>query len=254
MQTHLLNAEIDPLHYVERLPLPPPYPFEQLGNLCFMDEGFSGYASELRSIGKERSYRVGNQPLDLPRRQSPSGAPSVRCIRWCRNRRRAARDVIAISPTRLHRMARSERHARLVEELSSQWTGPGDSGSRRARRGLCCELFLNRVPSLRINDRRVLALVAFSSVGDPKEVVYATPRGEWPVEVTLAYSLIERTGRAVSGWDGTGGLYANEIVNAGSLVRGQVIFTAVPVPEPGTGSLVLLGMLGLAVRRSGKAL
>jgi hypothetical protein len=100
---------------------------------------------------------------------------------------------------------------------------------------------------------QVFGLLVFVS-GDPKEVVYATPRGEWPVEVTLAYSLIERTGRAVSGYDGTGTVYANEIVNAGSLVRGQVIFTAVPVPEPGTGSLVLLGMLGLAVRRSGKAL
>jgi hypothetical protein len=100
---------------------------------------------------------------------------------------------------------------------------------------------------------QVFGLLVFVS-GDPKEVVYATPRGEWPVEVTLAYLLIERTGRAVSGWDGTGTVYANEIVNAGSLDRGQVIFTAVPVPEPGTGSLVLLGMLGLAVRRSGKAL
>ena len=100
---------------------------------------------------------------------------------------------------------------------------------------------------------QVFGLLVFLT-GDPKEVLYATPRGEWPVEVTLAYSLIERTGRAVSGYDGTGALYANEIVDLQSDVLGQVIFTAVPVPEPGTGSLVLLGMLGLAVRRSGKAL
>jgi hypothetical protein len=45
MQTHLLGAEIDPLHYVERLPVPAPYPLEQFGNLCFMDSGFSRYAS-----------------------------------------------------------------------------------------------------------------------------------------------------------------------------------------------------------------
>ena len=68
MQTHLLGAEIDPLHNVERLPLPAPYPFEQLGNLCFMDEEFSRYASELRSIRKEGSYGVANQTLDFPRR------------------------------------------------------------------------------------------------------------------------------------------------------------------------------------------
>ncbi len=91
-------------------------------------------------------------------------------------------------------------------------------------------------------------------LGDPNEVVYGTPRGEWPAEVTLAYALIERTGRAVSGWDGTGDINLNEIVDLQSDVLGQVIFTAVPVPEPSTGSLVLLGMLGLALRRSGKAL
>ena len=100
---------------------------------------------------------------------------------------------------------------------------------------------------------QVFGLLVFH-MGDPKEVLYGTPRGQWPVEVTLAYSLIERTGRAVSGYDGTGAVHANEIVDLQSDVLGEVIFTAVPVPEPGTGSLVLLGMLGLALRRSGKAL
>lgn len=74
MQTHFRGAEIDRLHYVERLPLPAPYPLEQFGNLCFMDLGFSCYASEFCSIRKEGSYSVANQTLDLPRRQSPSRA------------------------------------------------------------------------------------------------------------------------------------------------------------------------------------
>jgi len=39
MYTHLLRAELDPLPYIERLPLPSPYPFEQCGNLCFTDHG-----------------------------------------------------------------------------------------------------------------------------------------------------------------------------------------------------------------------
>jgi hypothetical protein len=60
MQTHLLGAEIDPLHNVERLPLPAPYPFEQLGNLCFMDEGFSRYESEFGSIREKSEHSVAN--------------------------------------------------------------------------------------------------------------------------------------------------------------------------------------------------
>ena len=60
MQTHLLDTEIDPLHDFERLPLPVPNPVEQFGNLCFMDEGFSCYAGELRSIRKKGSDGVAN--------------------------------------------------------------------------------------------------------------------------------------------------------------------------------------------------
>ena len=85
MQTHLLRAEIDPFHYVERLPRPAPYPLEQFGNLCFMDLGLARHASEFRSIRKESEHSVANQTLDLPCRQSPSGAPSVRGIRRRRN-------------------------------------------------------------------------------------------------------------------------------------------------------------------------
>jgi hypothetical protein len=66
VQTHLLDAEIDPLHDVERLPLPSPYPLEQFGNLCFMDLGFSRYASEFRSIRKQCIHGVANEALNLP--------------------------------------------------------------------------------------------------------------------------------------------------------------------------------------------
>jgi hypothetical protein len=68
MQTHLRGAEINPLHYVEGLPLPTLHPFEQLGNLCLMDLGFSCYASEFSSIRIEGEHGVANQSLDLPRR------------------------------------------------------------------------------------------------------------------------------------------------------------------------------------------
>ena len=66
MQTHFLRAEIDPLHYVERLPLPVLYSFEQFGNLCFMDLGFSRYPSEFRSIRKQCIHGVANEALNLP--------------------------------------------------------------------------------------------------------------------------------------------------------------------------------------------
>ena len=87
--------------------------------------------------------------------------------------------------------------------------------------------------------------------GDPREVIFSTPRGEWPVEVTLAYAVIEKTGTALSGYDGSGSIHINEIVDVQSEVVGQVIFTAHPVPEPGTGLLVLMGMLGIGWRRTG---
>ena len=86
--------------------------------------------------------------------------------------------------------------------------------------------------------------------GDPREVIFSTPRGEWPVEVTLAYAVIERTGTALSGYDGSGTLYSNEIVDLQSTAIGQVIFTAHPVPEPSTGLLVLMGLFGFGWRRA----
>ncbi len=89
--------------------------------------------------------------------------------------------------------------------------------------------------------------------GDPREVIFSTPRGEWPVEVTLAYAVLERIGTALSGYDGSGAIHANEIENLQVSTLGQVIFTAHPVPEPGTGLLVLMGMLGLGWRHSGSS-
>ncbi len=55
MHRHRLRAEIDPLHHLERLPTPAPHPFEQVENPRFMDLGFSGCASKLRSILEERN-------------------------------------------------------------------------------------------------------------------------------------------------------------------------------------------------------
>jgi hypothetical protein len=46
MQTHLLYTEINPFHHPERLPFPASYPFEQSGNLSFMNLRFPGNASE----------------------------------------------------------------------------------------------------------------------------------------------------------------------------------------------------------------
>jgi len=66
---------------------------------------------------------------------------------------------------------------------------------------------------------------------------------------TYAYTLIERTGTTHHGWDGTGSIYINDIVDSQSEVLGYATFTARPIPEPGTGSLVGLGLLGLAYRR-----
>ncbi|HIF98314.1 MAG TPA: PEP-CTERM sorting domain-containing protein [Myxococcales bacterium] len=87
--------------------------------------------------------------------------------------------------------------------------------------------------------------------GDPREVLFSSPRGEWPIEVTLVYEVIRRTGTALSGNDGSGIFSLPEIVDVQSETIGQVIFTAHPVPEPSTGLLVLIGMLGLGWRRTG---
>lgn len=83
---------------------------------------------------------------------------------------------------------------------------------------------------------------------DPLEVLFSTPRGQWPVAVALAYGLIQRTGIARSGYDGSGSLYFNEVDYLESEAVGQVVFTAHPIPEPGTGLLLLMGMLGLGWR------
>ena len=87
--------------------------------------------------------------------------------------------------------------------------------------------------------------------GDPREVLFSSPRGEWPIEVTLAYAVIQRTGTALSGYDGSGTISSPRIVDVQSETIGQVVFTAHSVPEPGTGLLVLVGMLGLGWRRTG---
>ena len=84
---------------------------------------------------------------------------------------------------------------------------------------------------------------------DPKEVIHSDPRGTWPIELTLAYTLIEKTGTARFGWDGTGSIYLNEIVDSQSEVLGYMTFTAHPIPEPGAGSLIGFGLLGLECQR-----
>lgn len=84
---------------------------------------------------------------------------------------------------------------------------------------------------------------------DPREVVYSDPRGMFPTELTLAYTLIEKTGRALSGYDGTGGIFLNEVEYSQTEFLGITTFTAFPIPEPGTGALVGLGLLGLSAQR-----
>jgi hypothetical protein len=84
---------------------------------------------------------------------------------------------------------------------------------------------------------------------DPKEVIHSDPRGTWPIELTLAYTLIEKTGTARFGWDGTGSIYLNEIVDSQSEVLGYTTFTAHPIPEPSTALLLTLGLVMLALKR-----
>jgi hypothetical protein len=88
---------------------------------------------------------------------------------------------------------------------------------------------------------------------DPRQVLFTSPRGPWPIEVTLAYAVIERTGTAFSGYDGSGALFLNTLVLEPDAVLGHVLFTATPIPEPGTISLLFAGMLGLAWRRRREA-
>jgi hypothetical protein len=95
---------------------------------------------------------------------------------------------------------------------------------------------------------RALDILVFLE-DDPMEVVYSDPRGTWPIELTLAYTLIETTGTAHYGWDGTGSIYVNEIVDSQSEVLGYTTFTAHPIPEPSTTLLLAFGLAGLAAKR-----
>ena len=52
--------------------------------------------------------------------------------------------------------------------------------------------------------------------------------------------------------NGTGSVFGNEIVDEQSQLLGYTTFTAHPIPEPGTGVLVGLGLLGLAGASAGR--
>ena len=101
-------------------------------------------------------------------------------------------------------------------------------------------------------DERALGILVFLE-DDPMEVVYSDPRGTWPIELTLAYTLIETTGTAHYGWDGTGSIYLNEIIDSQIEVLGYTTFTAHPIPEPSTALLFGFGLVGLAVGRQRRA-
>ncbi len=60
MHGHLISAEIDPPHHLERLPTPAPHPFEQIGNPRCMDLGVSGYTRDFRRAREERAHGVAN--------------------------------------------------------------------------------------------------------------------------------------------------------------------------------------------------
>jgi hypothetical protein len=83
MHGHLLRAEIDPLDHVERLPIPAPHRFKQIGNPRFMDLRFSGGASEFRGTRNERAHSVTNSapglvtPTATPVCLFAPGTPSI---------------------------------------------------------------------------------------------------------------------------------------------------------------------------------
>ena len=74
-------------------------------------------------------------------------------------------------------MAWCEYRGRLVKQFSSQWTGASTGGSRGASRSLRRELFLDGVPGLGIDDRRMLSLVAFSFVSNPTYIEWVAEQG-----------------------------------------------------------------------------
>jgi len=166
---HFFGAKIDPLHHFQRLSTPAPHTLEQLGNSRLMDLGFSGQASEFRSIREERHNRLSNEALDLARRQSPTSAPIGRGV--CSGARSwISRDVVAIASAGLDRVARRQQRARFIEEFSAQRAAAYRTGLRGSSRRLVREPFLDRVPSIWIDDRWVLPLVAFSTVCDASNI------------------------------------------------------------------------------------
>jgi hypothetical protein len=67
-------------------------------------------------------------------------------------------------------VARSEESAGFVEELPLQEAAAAGAPLNLSSRGLRREPPLDRVPRLGIDDRRVLALVALSIVGDATDI------------------------------------------------------------------------------------
>jgi hypothetical protein len=55
-----------------------PHSFEQVGNLRFMNLGFSSDPGEFSTVREEAEYSVYNEAFDLPGRQSPAWTSTAR--------------------------------------------------------------------------------------------------------------------------------------------------------------------------------